>query len=139
MKRLFCLILFLVFLPICSFADDPVSGKWSFYWDARMDNFEESLGMSIISIDLILFENHFASLIMAHIGPGDNNFVIDDPITRGTWSSNGDNTYILLMGIDDPVHSMTLNEDGLLYVQLSEHSIFPFTKTQNYSMSEVLP
>lgn len=140
MKRWLCLIFILVFLPVAALADDPISGKWSFFWDTRVDHADESTGMIFVSIDLILLENHFAFLIMTHVSPDDRNFVLDDPIARGSWSPEGDNEYILRMGLTDPFHPMTLKEDGRLYLQMSEHAIYPFTKTQNYSMySEAAP
>ncbi len=128
MRKLFCVFLILVLIPLCAFSEDlnaDICGKWSFYWDLRdlpiaLQNVVDN---SIMSYELYIFPNGSANMTkMSMNKKGRLDFSYG--ALSGVWLGDSDSMVIRL---DTSTFKAEL-KDGFLNLHFTDQIIFPFVR-----------
>ena len=131
MKKFVAIILLLALIaPAAALADDPIVGKWSFFWDRRDINDD----ILLINMDLIILNNHASFLIISRVKDGDKNFITEEPSARGLCMQDENGEYSLHIFNAFPVvqYPIEFDEEGRLLLKFSDTAVYPFVRTQSY-------
>lgn len=139
MKKLvlFALVLALL-LPAASFsedaAQDPICGRWVFYWDTRpmneaYNNGEPMLSFLIQDYDLFVFDDNSLQFVMSSL-PKNGNFKTEWPTYEGWWMKKDDGTYTLKL--TGGKYKAEFDDQGRLLVYIVDTVPYPFISVPNY-------
>ena len=129
MKKLFCLIIVLLLVPLVSFAEDPdpsIVGKWSFYFDIskQSQSVQAVMDYSLMVYDLYLFENGSAHLTSMTVKKKSSSPDFSYGALSGVWLGNADN---FVVGISGSSYRACIKDDCLL-LYMSETLPLAFVK-----------
>jgi hypothetical protein len=136
MKKLITIILILaLLLPVAVLAeDDPIVGKWSFYWDTRPMNEQYNNGKPLTSflvnsMDLYFFADGTAYMTMAYMDTA-GKFTQEYPAIDGVWMASGDGEYVA--NFHGVKYRITFDSEGFLRLYMKENLAYPFIHVPFY-------
>lgn len=134
MKKLICVLLFVVFLPVVSFAEessDEICGKWSFYWDLRSfpQELQNVMDYSIMSFDLYLSPDGSANMTKMTM---DKKSKLDFSYgaLSGVWLGDADSLVIRV----GTVTYKAFYDNGMLNIYFTDKIYFPFVHVDQSDM-----
>lgn len=136
MKKLITITLILaLLLPVAVLAeDDPIVGKWSFYWDTRPMNEMYNGGKPLMSflvnsMDLYFFDDNTAYMTMASMDTS-GKFEQSGLLLDGVWTATGSGEYVVIFR--GTRYSITLDDKGRLLLYMTSDTAYPFIHVPFY-------
>ena len=133
MKKLIAIILILsMLLPAAALAEDqdPIIGKWSFYWDTRpmnekYNNGKPMMDFLIHSMDLYFLENNIAYMTMAKMDKSES-FKQEWPAMDGVWLMTESGKYVA--NFKGTKYKIEFDDNDRLMFYMTEKVPYPFTR-----------
>ena len=124
MRKLFCLLLVLMFLPVFVFADesvvDPV-GRWTILSDYS----EMAYNFLYSKVDYFFFED--GTLFCLSVRKDKNGDDLSISCNSGIWLSDSDSIVLRT----DKTYKCLINSDGLLLLYLGDEAHLTFSRVCN--------